>query len=200
MSFFPRAAQNAVFAGLVAQGATPRALHQQSQRHGTTLPAHQCAGALQTALTTSQLTGLTGNRANRAQHLLDQSAGIQRRPLPLHHSSVPVLRSSGSSFQRSRLHYSRLPLRPRLGRKSRRAIAHRFFRRQLDPQLRQQSSGLLVSRFQPAHRERVPLPVGLRQLQRNSQRARTGGRADRRVREQSRHQYIPAQSDHPPPL
>jgi hypothetical protein len=58
--FLPTAPQNAIFAGLAAQGATPVPCITNPNGTITTLPAAACAGALQTALTTSQLTGLPG--------------------------------------------------------------------------------------------------------------------------------------------
>jgi hypothetical protein len=58
--FLPTAPQNAIFAGLAAQGATPVPCINNPNGTITTLPAATCAGALQTALTTSQLTGLPG--------------------------------------------------------------------------------------------------------------------------------------------
>ena len=58
--FLPTAAQNTVIAGLAAQGATPvPCLNPPSGGAPIPLPAAICAGALQRALTTSQLTGLT---------------------------------------------------------------------------------------------------------------------------------------------
>jgi hypothetical protein len=58
--FLPTAPQNAIFAGLAAQGATPVPCITNPNGTITTLAAATCAGALQTALTTSQLTGLPG--------------------------------------------------------------------------------------------------------------------------------------------
>src|SRR5580692_3816360 len=55
--FLPTAAQNGVIAGLVAQGGTPVPCLNNPNGTVLTLPAATCAGALQTALTTSQLTG-----------------------------------------------------------------------------------------------------------------------------------------------
>ena len=70
--FLPTPAQDTVIAGLVAQGATPVPCLNSSS--GTvTLPANQCAGALQTALTTSQLTGLPGtNQTAINTYLINQ--------------------------------------------------------------------------------------------------------------------------------
>jgi hypothetical protein len=65
--FLPTAAQDAVIAGLNAQGSTPVPCLNSPQPPPPAppvppimLPANQCAGALQSALTTSQLTGLPG--------------------------------------------------------------------------------------------------------------------------------------------
>ena len=57
--FLPTAAQNNVFAGLVAQGTTSVPCLNLPNGTVMNLPANRCAGALQNALTTSQLTGLT---------------------------------------------------------------------------------------------------------------------------------------------
>jgi hypothetical protein len=57
--FLPTAGQNAIFNGLVAQGSTPVPCINTPNGTILTLGAAQCAGALQLALTTSQLTGLT---------------------------------------------------------------------------------------------------------------------------------------------
>jgi hypothetical protein len=58
--FLPTPAQDTVIAGLFAQGATPVPCLNQPNGTVLTLPANQCAGALQLGLTTSQLTGLPG--------------------------------------------------------------------------------------------------------------------------------------------
>jgi hypothetical protein len=70
--FLPTAPQNAVFAGLVAQGATPVPCINNPSGTVTTLPAAECAGALQTALTTSQLTGLTAGQTALNTYLINQ--------------------------------------------------------------------------------------------------------------------------------
>ncbi|MGA9568446.1 MAG: carboxypeptidase regulatory-like domain-containing protein, partial [Candidatus Acidiferrales bacterium] len=58
--FLPTPAQDSVIAGLFAQGTTPVPCINQPSGTVLTLPANQCAGALQLGLTTSQLTGLPG--------------------------------------------------------------------------------------------------------------------------------------------
>ena len=71
--FLPTAAQNGVIAGLVAQGATPvPCLNNPNGGPPTSLPANQCAGALQTALTTSQLTGLTAGQTALNTYFINQ--------------------------------------------------------------------------------------------------------------------------------
>jgi hypothetical protein len=70
--FLPTAPQNAVFAGLVAQGATPVPCINNPNGTVTTLPAAMCAGALQSALTTSQLTGLPGGQTALNTYLINQ--------------------------------------------------------------------------------------------------------------------------------
>src|ERR1700723_3562817 len=71
--FLPPAAQNGVIAGLVAQGATPvPCLNNPNGGPPTSLPANQCAGALQTALTTSQLTGLTAGQTALNTYFINQ--------------------------------------------------------------------------------------------------------------------------------
>jgi hypothetical protein len=56
--FRPTADQNAIIGALAAQGATPVPCLNSPNGTVTTLPANKCAGALQTALTVSQFTGL----------------------------------------------------------------------------------------------------------------------------------------------
>jgi hypothetical protein len=70
--FLPSAAQNAVFAGLVAQGSTSVPCLNLPNGTVMSLPANQCAGALQTALTTSQLTGLTAGQNAINTYLVNQ--------------------------------------------------------------------------------------------------------------------------------
>jgi hypothetical protein len=70
--FLPTAAQNGVIAGLVAQGGTPVPCLNNPNGTVLTLPAATCAGALQTALTTSQLTGLTAGQTALNTYLINQ--------------------------------------------------------------------------------------------------------------------------------
>jgi hypothetical protein len=70
--FRPTADQNTVFAGLVAQGVTPVPCLNNPDGTVLTLPASTCAGALQTALTTSQLTGLTPGQNAINTYLVNQ--------------------------------------------------------------------------------------------------------------------------------
>lgn len=72
--FLPTAAQNAVIAGLNAQGSTmvPCLSNPNPMLPPTSLPANMCAGALQLALTTSQLTGLTPGQTALNTYLINQ--------------------------------------------------------------------------------------------------------------------------------
>jgi Carboxypeptidase regulatory-like domain/TonB dependent receptor len=70
--FLPSPAQDTVIAGLAAQGATPVPCLNNPNGTVTTLPAATCAGALQTALTTSQLTGLTAGQTALNTYLINQ--------------------------------------------------------------------------------------------------------------------------------
>jgi hypothetical protein len=71
--FLPTAAQNAVFAGLVAQGATPvPCISNPAPALPTNLPANECALFLQSALTTSQLTGPIPGQTAINTYLINQ--------------------------------------------------------------------------------------------------------------------------------
>jgi hypothetical protein len=70
--FRPTAQQNTVFAGLVAQGATVVPCINNPNGTVVSLPANICAGALQNALTTSQLTGLTPGQTAINTYLVNQ--------------------------------------------------------------------------------------------------------------------------------
>jgi hypothetical protein len=70
--FRPTAQQNTVFAGLVAQGATVVPCINNPNGTVISLPANICAGALQSALTTSQLTGLTPGQTAINTYLVNQ--------------------------------------------------------------------------------------------------------------------------------
>src|SRR5580693_578758 len=70
--FLPTPAQQAVIAGLSAQGGTPVPCLNNPNGTVLTLPAATCAGALQTALTTSQLTGLTAGQTALNTYLINQ--------------------------------------------------------------------------------------------------------------------------------
>ena len=70
--FRPTAPQNTIFGALVAQGATVVPCINNPNGTITSLPANICAGALQTALTTSQLTGLTPGQNAINTYLVNQ--------------------------------------------------------------------------------------------------------------------------------
>ncbi|MGA7222867.1 MAG: TonB-dependent receptor, partial [Candidatus Acidiferrales bacterium] len=70
--FLPTPAQNAVIAGLTAQGSTPVPCLNNPNGTVIPLPANMCAGALQLALTTSQLTGLTPGQTALNTYLINQ--------------------------------------------------------------------------------------------------------------------------------
>jgi hypothetical protein len=70
--FRPTAAQNTIFGALAAQGATVVPCINKPDGTIMSLPANICAGALQTALTTSQLTGLTPGQNAINTYLVDQ--------------------------------------------------------------------------------------------------------------------------------
>ena len=70
--FRPTAAQNAIFNSLIAQGGTIVPCINNPNGTVLSLPANQCAGALNTALTTSQLTGLPGGQNAINTYLVNQ--------------------------------------------------------------------------------------------------------------------------------
>jgi Carboxypeptidase regulatory-like domain/TonB dependent receptor len=70
--FRPTAPQNTIFGALVAQGAAVVPCINNPNGTITSLPANICAGALQTALTTSQLTGLTPGQNAINTYLVNQ--------------------------------------------------------------------------------------------------------------------------------
>jgi hypothetical protein len=70
--FRPASDQNAIISALAAQGTTPVPCLNNPNGTVTTLPANMCAGALQSALTTSQLTGLTPGQNAINSYLVNQ--------------------------------------------------------------------------------------------------------------------------------
>jgi hypothetical protein len=70
--FLPTAAQDTVIAGLAAQGATPVPCLNNPTGPVINLPAATCAGELQKALTTSQLTGLTAGQTALNTYWINQ--------------------------------------------------------------------------------------------------------------------------------
>jgi hypothetical protein len=69
------AQQNSIFTGLVAEGSAPVPCLNNPNGTVTFLPANVCAGALQSALTTSQLTGLTAGQTAINSFLISQFEG-----------------------------------------------------------------------------------------------------------------------------
>ncbi len=68
----PTASQNAIIAGLAAQGSTNVPCLNNPDGTVVTLPANFCAGALESGLTTSQLTGLTAGQTALNTFLVNQ--------------------------------------------------------------------------------------------------------------------------------
>jgi hypothetical protein len=70
--FRPTAAQNTIFGALAAQGSTPVPCFNNPNGTITTLPSNFCAGALKSALTVSQSTGLSMGQMMLNQFLVSQ--------------------------------------------------------------------------------------------------------------------------------